>query len=282
MNVDYLDNCGAEVTGVDLSRLNTGDEQQLRQAFADTGLLLIRDQHINEAQHRAFAKRWGSININRFFEAHPEHPDIAMVRKEPDQEINIGEIWHTDHSYDQVPALGSVLVARELPQSGGDTCFASMYRACEGLSEGLRSTLLGLRAVHSARHVFGSSRDYDREAETGGRLGNASAADALEDAVHPVIIEHPLSGKPALYVNPQFTVRFEGWTREESLPLLEYLYEHATRDEYVTRFHWEPGSIAFWDNRATWHRALNDYHGQRRVMHRITLDGCSLEGCSLE
>jgi taurine dioxygenase len=148
-----------------------------------------------------------------------------------------------------------------------------MYAAFDGLSEGLKATLEGLRAVHSSRHVFGAARAY-ADTDIGARIGNPE--DAVQDAVHPVVITHPDSGKKALYVNPGFTVRFDGWTEQESKPLLGYLYTHATRPEYTYRFSWQPGSIAFWDNRATWHYALNDYHGDRRLMHRITLEGTAL------
>ena len=104
----------------------------------------------------------------------------------------------------------------------------------------------------------------------------ADAADALENPVHPVVITHPMSGRKALYVNRAFTLHFENWSEEDSAPLLEYLYDIAIRDEFVTKFQWRPGSVAFWDNRATWHYAQNDYQGQRREMHRITLEGCAL------
>ena len=128
------------------------------------------------------------------------------------------------------------------------------------------------------RHVFGSSPEsFHKDGETTGRIGNAEAADKLADPTHPVIITHPLSGKKSLYVNPGFTLRFEGWSREESLPLLQYLYQVAQTEAFITKFRWEPGSITFWDNRATWHFAQNDYQGHRRIMHRITIEGCALE-----
>ncbi len=277
VEVSSLPGVGAEVQGVDIAKgLSDGELEQIRAGFADHGLLFFRDQNISETDHIAFARLWGDINVNRFFAANPDYPEIAMVAKEPDQTVNIGGGWHTDHSYDHEPALGSILVARELPEKGGDTWFTSMYKAYEALSPGLQKTLEGLSAVHSAKHVFGSDVGY-RDA-TQGRIGNAQAADVLEDPVHPVVIKHPLSGKKALYVNPGFTLRIDGWTQEESEPLLNYLYEVAVRDSHVTRFTWQPGSIAFWDNRATWHFAQNDYQGERRIMHRITIDGCALEG----
>ncbi len=263
---------GAEIRGLDLSApLQAAEVETIRRILSDRGVVFFRDQPITPEQHIAFAERFAPININRFFTPVPGHPKIAEVRKEPDQAKNIGGGWHTDHSYDQAPALGSMLLARELPEQGGDTLFASMYAAWDALSDGLKATLQSLRAVHSSRHVFGRR---DREEQKDGRLGNPELA--TQDAVHPVALRHPGSGRTALYVNPAFTLRFEGWTDEESKPLLEYLYRHAARPEFQTRFAWAPGSIAFWDNRATWHYAANDYQGERRLMHRITLEGEAL------
>jgi len=264
---------GAEILGLDLAvPLEEAEVATIRETLFDRGVVFFRDQQIRPEQHVAFAERFAPININRFFKPVAGHPQIAEVRKEPEQTKNIGGGWHTDHSYDQVPALGSILLARELPEQGGDTLFASMVAAWEGLSEGMRATLSTMRAVHSSRHVFGAGAQ--REQQGDGRLGNSAAA--TQDAVHPVGLKHPRSGKTALYVNPGFTTRFEGWTEEESRPLLDYLYRHAQRPEYQMRFQWRPGSIAFWDNRATWHLAVNDYHGERRLMHRITLEGEAL------
>lgn len=268
---------GAEIAGVDIAR-GIDDQQfaELRQAYIDYGVIFLRDQDITPEQHIAFAERWGRINVNRFFKAVETHPVIAEVRKEADQKANIGSAWHTDHSYDQVPAMGSILYAREVPSVGGDTLFASMYAAYDALSDGLKQILLTMKAEHSSRHAFGEVAYVDSDPDDlGGRLGNTDAA--TQDSLHPVIIRHPLSGRSALYVNGDFTVKFAGWSKEESQPLLEYLYAHASRNEFTCRFKWRKGSIAIWDNRATHHCALNDYHGERRLMHRITIDGEELQ-----
>jgi len=266
-------NVGAFVDGIDLADdLDAAAIGQLRAALGDHGVLFFRGQSLEPARHVALAEKFGGVNINRFFAHVDGWPEIAEVRKEPDQKANIGGGWHTDHSYDQIPALGSILVARETPRIGGDTLFASMYAAYEALSDGLKETLAGMKAVHSSRHVFGKGARYKARGEDlNGRLGNEELA--TQDAVHPVVIRHPISGKQALYVNPGFTIRFDGWTAEESKPLLDTLYAHAARPEFAYRFQWAPGSVAFWDNRATWHMALNDYHGERRLMHRITVEG---------
>ena len=264
---------GATIEGIDLAAPLGADAVGLiRETLFDRGVVFFHGQSLTPEQHIAFAEQFAPININRFFRAAEGYPAIAEVRKEPDQTKNIGGGWHTDHSYDQVPALGSVLLARELPPRGGDTLFASMYAAYEALSDGLKATLEGLRAVHSSRHVFGPKARTEAHAD--GRYRNAEQA--VQDAVHPVVIRHPGSGRKALYVNPGFTLRFEGWTDEESRGLLDFLYRHAQRPEFQCRFQWQEGSIAFWDNRATWHYAANDYQGERRLMHRITLEGVPL------
>ena len=170
-----------------------------------------------------------------------------------------------------VNATGSLLM--RAAKVGGDTLFASMYHSYEALSDGMKRALEGLRAVHSSRHVFGTER-YSKDTDVGDRLGNSELA--TQDSVHPVIIRHPETGRKALYVNRTFTLRFDGWTAEESAPLLEFLYAHASRPEFTCRFRWREHSMAFWDNRAVWHMALNDYHGHRRLMHRITIEGVPL------
>jgi taurine dioxygenase len=262
---------GAEISGVDLAApVADGALAEIRRAFGEHGVVFFRDQSLTPEQHIGLAERFGPIDVNRFFAHVPGYPMIAEVRKDPEQQRNIGNGWHTDHSYDQVPALGSMLYAHEVPQTGGDTLFASMYAAYDALSDGLKATLDGLRACHSSRHVFGPEA-HARRGDLRGRIGNPELA--TQDAVHPVVITHPETGRKALYVNPGFTLRFEGWTDEESRPLLEYLYQHAVRPEFTCRFHWRAGSLALWDNRSTWHFALNDYHGERRLMHRVTIQG---------
>ncbi len=261
---------GAEISGLNLAEPLAGPAlATVKGALAEHGVVFFRDQTLTENQHIALARQFGEIDINRFFSHAEGYPEVALVVKEPHQTRNIGGGWHTDHSYDQIPALGSMLYAREIPPRGGDTLFASMYAAYDALSDGLKRTLEGMRGVHSSRHVFGVKRG-----DLAGRIGNYDAA--TQDATHPVVITHPDSGKKALYVNPGFTIGFDGWTADESKPLLDYLYKHAIRPEFTYRFQWQEGSLAFWDNRATWHYALNDYQGERRLLHRITIGGCAL------
>lgn len=263
---------GAFVTGVDLNTLSKEQVVALRQALGEHGVLFFRDQALSPEGHIAFAENFGDINYNRFFKPVSDYPKIVEVEKEPDQSKNIGEMWHTDHSYDQIPALGSVLVARKLPDSGGDTLFASMFLAFDALSDSLKERLQGLTAVHSSRHAFGAAAyEEDGNDELLGRLGNTDSAQ--QDAIHPIVIKHPISQKQAIYVNPDFTVRVNGVSDTESEDLLGMLYEHCQNEDFIYRFQWRSGSVAFWDNRATWHKALNDYPGQHRLMHRITVEG---------
>ena len=263
---------GAEIAGLDLREpLSDAVFVELRRAYDRFGMIAFRDQDLSPEEHIAFAERWGDIDVNRFFSPVAGHPQVAEVRKDPEDDSNIGGTWHTDHSYDPVPAMGSLLYARELPSCGGDTLFASTAVAYRALSPGLQRTLEGMKAIHSSRHFFGQgphardSRDHGRRFRKFGQ--------EIQEALHPVVITHPRSGEKMLYVNPLFTVRFEGWSEAESKPLLDYLFAQATRPEGTCRFAWREGSMVFWDNLATWHYALNDYPGQRRVMHRITLEG---------
>ncbi|MBT5109936.1 MAG: TauD/TfdA family dioxygenase [Rhodospirillaceae bacterium] len=268
---------GAFVNGVDLNEgLSANAVSTMREALGEYGVLFLREQTITPEKHVAFAELFSKIDINRFFTPVADYPMIAEVRKEPDQKKNIGGGWHTDHSYDLDPAMGSILLARETPPKGGDTIFANMYSAYDTLSEGLKDSLSRLRGVHSSRHVFGvdAPRFKDKDNDVGSRLRNPE--DATQDSIHPMVIRHPISGRKALYVNPGFTIGVDGWAEKESKALLDMLYEHAKQPEHAYRFQWAPGSIAFWDNRATWHYAVNDYHGARRLMHRITLGGEAL------
>lgn len=261
---------GAFISGIDVSQsLSETVSAELDRALAEYGVIFLRDQALTPEQHIAFARRFGDIDVNRFFKPVENYPQIAEVRKEADQKANIGGGWHTDHSYDQSPAKASVLYARDVPRIGGDTLFASTVAAYEALSPGLRQTLAGLRALHSSRHVFGHGSRQRSETDLPGRVLNPDLA--TQDAVHPVLFTHEQTGRTALYVNPGFTVRFEGWTEQESQSLLAFLYEHVKRPEFTTRFAWQPGSLAIWDNRITWHFAINDYAGERRLLHRITV-----------
>jgi taurine dioxygenase len=269
----YSAGCGALVSDVQLAELTDFQLADLRKAFSEYGLLFFREQDFSPDAHLIFASRFGSIIVNEFFKPVQDFPQIAEVLKERDQETNIGGGWHTDHSYDDVPAMGSILVARELPAEGGDTRFANLYAAYDALSPGLKKALHSMRGIHSNKHLYGED-GYYRNTDLAEQLGGM---DKVSDATHPAVVTHPESGRKALYVNPGHTLGFEGWTAEQSKTLLNSLYAHVDSPEFTCQFNWLPGSVAFWDNRCTWHFAQNDYPGERRLMHRITLAGTQLE-----
>lgn len=262
---------GAEIIGADIRSTEQFDE--IHDAFAVYSVIVLRGQSISPEDHLKFARQFGPINVNRFFKPVDGHPEIATVLKEKDQKQAVGEGWHTDHSYDQRPAMGSILHALEMPPHGGDTLFVSMAAAYDALSPKMRGILDHLSAVHSSRHVFGADT-LESEAAKSGRLGNTKAA--TQEAEHPVVITHPLSGRRGLYVNPVFTTHIQGFTNDESAAMLGMLYEHCKQPEFQCRVRWQVGDVTMWDNRATWHKAINDYHGFRRLMHRITVDGVAL------
>jgi taurine dioxygenase len=236
-------------------------------------VLVFRDQRLRPEQHLALAKALGVIDANRFFRPVDGHPEIAAVGKEAESSGDVGGGWGADDSYDQIPAEASIFYARELSRDGGDTLFACAARAYDALSPGLRATLAGLRVLHSNQHAFG----YDGDAP--GRIVRDLAT---QDAIHPAVFKHPLTGRRALYVNPVFTVRFEGWTASESAPLLNLLYEEIARDAFVFRLVWREGTLAIWDNRMTWNKSDSEDQGERRLMHRITLAGRPLQTFDLE
>ncbi len=260
---------GAEVSGVDLARpLADDDVAALRRAWLEHLVLFFRDQPLSPAQFLAFAQRLGTPIDYPYLKGLEGFPQVTEVKKLEHERVNFGGIWHSDTTYLERPPMASLLIARELPPYGGDTLFANMYLAYERVSERMRQLLDGLTAVNSSAKADASKTREDR-IRTDGR----DDARAELFAEHPVVRTHPETGRKALYVNPGHTVRFGGMTEEESQPLLEFLFRHQVRPEHTCRFVWRPGSIALWDNRCAQHNPVNDYHGFRRVMHRITLAG---------
>jgi len=262
---------GAEVCGVDLGEA-LSDEQvdTLRRAFLDHQVIFFRGQSLDPDSHKEVGRRFGDLNIHGYYESLPGHPEILPVMKEPEATGNIGGVWHSDVTYLPAPALGSILYALEVPPAGGDTMFASQYLAYETLSDGMKDMLDGLRAIHSSDIFTNKAR---RDAANASRTTKLNEVDETIESSHPVVRTHPETGRKCLFVNGAFTRRIDGWTVEESRPLLDFLYRQASRPEFTCRFRWEEGSIAFWDNRCTQHYALNDYQGHRRSMHRVTLEG---------
>jgi taurine dioxygenase len=267
---------GAEIHGVDLSKsLDNQTFSEIRRAFDENTVIFFRDQQISPEQHLEFSARFGAFDIHPFAAGLVEHPEILPVIKEAeDTSRNFGGGWHSDVTFYERPPLGSILYALDTPSYGGDTMFANMCLAYDSLSDGLKAMLDGMVAIHSAEDTYGPNsyraqhnKDNTKSMEI--RVG----IDAAAKVEHPVIRTIPETGRKALFVNRTYTKNFKGWTKEESRPLLEYLWSHAIRPEFTCRFQWRKGSIAFWDNRCTLHHAINDYSGQRREMHRVTVIG---------
>jgi taurine dioxygenase len=261
---------GAEISGVDLSReLDEAVVAEIRQALVEHQVIFFRGQTLSPPQQLAFGRRFGPLNIHPYVSGMADHPEVMEIIKEPSDKVNFGGGWHSDMSFLEHPSIGSILYAVELPDWGGDTLFASQAAAYEALTPGLRATLDSLRAVHSAGREYSST---GHSAQKRSSMKVVEAEGATGEFVHPVVLTHPETGRKALYVNPAFTMRFEGWSKRESKPLLDFLFEHCRYEAFTTRFVWTPGSVAFWDNRSVWHFALNDYPGQRRHMRRVTVD----------
>ena len=252
---------GAEILGVDLSKEIPAVE--IRKAFLEHQVIFFRNQKLDPAQFMAFAHTMGRPVPYPFVPGIEGFPEVIEVKKLEHERHNFGGIWHSDTAYLEEPPMGSMLIAREIPPYGGDTVFASQYLAYEALSDGLKLLLDGLYAVNSSAKADVTRTREDRVKEYSKHY----------EAEHPVVRTHPETGRKALYVNFGHTVRFRGMTEQESAPLLDCLFRHQVKPEFTCRFQWEVGSLAFWDNRCTQHNPVNDYHGHRRVMHRITLAG---------
>jgi taurine dioxygenase len=258
---------GAEVVGVDLrAPLDPSTVADLRAALDRHLVLFFRDQDITPAQHLDFARRFGTISVAPFGPKHPDYGEMTVL----DQITPKGEgsdNWHTDNTFMLRPPLGSVLRAIQLPSVGGDTCFANMYAAYEALSPTLRSMLDPLRATHDVSRML-------RKA-----IANGQAKEDIDQmqerwppVTHPVIRTNPESGRKSLFINSQWAVFIEGLTERENAILLPFLSDHVRSPEFQCRFHWEPNSIAFWDNRWVQHYGVADYT-ERRVMQRVTIEG---------
>jgi taurine dioxygenase len=260
---------GAEIAGVDMAR-DLDDEvvAEVRHALLDHLVIFLRDQKATPQQHLAFARRFGEPIEYPQLKGLPEAPMITPVVKLEHERHNFGGIWHSDTTYLVEPPMGSMLLAREVPPYGGDTMFANQYLAYEALSEGLRKTLDGLVGVSSS-----AKADVTRTREDALKQAGADATPKTLQAEHPIVRIHPETGRRALYTSDAHTACIKGWTEAESLPLLRFLWQHQVRPEFTCRFRWATGSLAFWDNRCAMHNPINDYHGFRRVMHRITLAG---------
>ena len=260
---------GAEVLGVDLGiEISEDTITIIRQALLDHLVIFFREQHIEPVHQIAFAKRFGDLVEYPLVKGLDGFPEVVPVVKLPDERVNFGGLWHSDTTYLELPPMGTILAAKELPPYGGNTLFANMYKAYETLSEGMKSFLNGMVGISSSAKPRVTQTREDR------MKTSAKVSDPIElMAEHPVVRTHPETGRKLLYVNYGHTVRFKDMTEAESTPLLNFLFAHQSRPDFTCCFRWQPGSIAFWDNRCTQHNPVNDYHGFKRVMHRVTIAG---------
>jgi taurine dioxygenase len=254
---------GAEIHGVDLRHdLPDHTIAAIRDALLRHKVIFFRDQDITTEQHIAFARRFGSLEIHPATPRDQPNAEVLRIEHGPTSR-GVENNWHSDVTWREAPSLGSILRAIEIPEAGGDTLFANMEAAYDGLSPKMKEFVCGLTAVHDIARVFAK------------RLGKS--AEELHAKFppqhHPVVRTHPETGRRSLYVNTGFTTRIEGLSRKESDWLLEHLYSQAARPEYQCRFVWRPNSIAFWDNRAAQHYAASDYFPAVRVMERVTVAG---------
>jgi len=260
---------GAELRDVDLAQdPSPGLAQEIRAALLEHQVIFFRDQALTSAQFMRFAEAMGEPIEYPFVKGLDGFPCVIEVKKLEHERANFGGIWHSDTTYLEQPPMGSMLLAHEVPPYGGDTLFASQYLAWEALSDTMKKLLDGLVGISSSAKADVSRTREDRK-KTDGR----ESAPAELRAEHPLVRTHPETGRKALYVNVAHTAGIRGMTEAESKALLEFLFAHQIKPEFTCRFSWQPGSLAFWDNRCVQHNPVNDYHGHRRVMHRITLAG---------
>ncbi|MDJ0878668.1 MAG: taurine dioxygenase [Halieaceae bacterium] len=259
---------GAEIEGLDLREpLSESDYQGLRAALVEHEVLFFRNQAIEPAHQQALAERFGPLQTHPAYQTVPGHPAVTILESTP-QKPSLIEKWHTDMTFRTHPPMGTMLRSRIVPERGGDTLFASMTAAFDALSTPLQGLLESLSAEHSFEHGFRESL-----AEPGGRERLAQALADNPPVVHPVVRTHPESGRKLLFVNELFTTRICELNAQESEYLLSFLFQHIRSPEFCCRFSWQENSIAFWDNRSTQHKPVNDYFPAHRRMERITIDG---------
>jgi alpha-ketoglutarate-dependent taurine dioxygenase len=263
---------GATVTGIDLRRPDPDQIVTLRQALADHLVVFVPDQPIDLDDLEHLTELLGGRDVTPYVAPVDGRPYVIRVIKEVGDTLNFANAWHTDLSYLPAPPAYTLLHASEVPDYGGDTIWSNQYLAYNTLSKGLRETLVGLRAVHSAGMAYGTGGVLDKVKDLTS-MAIQPSPDAYQEEVHPVVIEHPVTSRPALYVNPVYTTRFEGWSPVDSQALLAHLYQHSINENFTCRLHWEPQLLAIWDNRCTMHNALNDYSGVRREMFRTSVKG---------
>ena len=260
---------GAEIIGLDLTQSPSSDlTKEIREVFLKNSVIFLRHQPLTSQQFMNFAIAMGEPIQYPFVKGFDDFPQIIEVKKLEHEKVNFGGVWHSDTTYLEKPPMGSMLLSKEIPPYGGDTLFACQYAAYESLSDTMQRLLEGLQGINSSAKADVSKTREDRIKSD----GNESLPKSFSSS-HPVVRTHPETGRKALFVNIAHTTGIEGLTDKESASLLSFLFEHQVKPEFTCRWAWEPDALAFWDNRCAQHNPINDYHGFRRVLHRITLQG---------
>ncbi len=269
--IPYGATCGAEIRGIDFARpVDRAIADAVHGALAQHKVVWFRAAAMTPAQHVAFGRLFGELTVHPFVPHLDDHPEVVVLDNHKDNPVFSTDIWHSDETFRLTPPMGSILRCIRRPATGGDTLWADMCAAYEGLSDKLQHFLSGLEAIHdfrNFRHKFDHLPPRERHAKL------AAMEEELPNPVHPVIRTHPVSGKKVLFVNEQFTIAIKGMREDESHALLSFLFAQPRIPEYQIRFHWEPDDMVFWDNRPTQHYAANDYYPQRRTMQRVTIKG---------
>jgi taurine dioxygenase len=256
---------GAEIGNVDLSQpLSEQTQQELNDALLDHLVLFFRDQDLDFEQHKRFGRYFGDLHIHPNVPGPEGHPEILRIHADAKTRRIAGDKWHSDVSCEETPPMGSILRLHTLPESGGDTLFASMYAAYDALSEPMQDMLGKLTAIHDGAPNY-AQRNQLAGVDNSGRV--------FPRAEHPVVRTHPVTGKKALFVNPAFTTGIKDVPADESEALLQFLFAHIAKPQFHCRFKWQPNSIAFWDNRCVHHHAMWDYYPQVRSGYRVTIKG---------
>jgi taurine dioxygenase len=269
---------GAMVTGIDLTQVHEAVELDvLRRALADHLVVFLPEQDLSLDDLERVTDLLGGRDVTPFVAPLEDRPYVIRVIKEPKDALNFANAWHSDLSYLPAPPAYTLLHAWDVPEHGGDTVWSNQYLAYETLSKGLRTTLDGLRAVHSAGMAYGTGGLLDQFKDLSS-MAIAPSDAAYAEHVHPAVAVHPVTGRRALYVNPVYTTRFDGWSKEESHALLGHLHRHSINENFTCRLRWSVKTLAIWDNRCTMHNALNDYAGVRREMYRTSVKGSAPTG----
>ena len=262
---------GAEISGVDITNLDQETYVEIHRAFLAHNVIFFRNQELTPETQMAFGRLFGPLNRHSYVKGLDDYPDVFRIVKEPTDAHHFGNAWHTDLAYEERPALGTILYGIDVPDTGGDTMFANLYAAYQGLSNGMK------RMVDDLKVVFTNANTYGKDAKRfkAGIAKDMTVEQAPEEneVIHPLVRTHPETRRKALYLSTTHFSRIDGMTKQESKVILNQLAKHSIQPDFTCRFKWRNNSVAMWDNRCTMHYAVNDFPEERRIMQRVTLQG---------